>query len=128
MAIICETLVEMIESLTNRCIELEDTVELKEEIIETQRVIIGGFKEEAKTWQRRAQEAADGAARSHQEAERLQDAAETWQRRALEAADEVTLAHRETDKMRERRDHWLQMFLAERAEVVRIEAELSPPF
>ena len=100
MAIICETIVEMIESLTNRCNELEDTVELKEEIIETQRVMIEKFK----------------------------DAAETWQRRALEAADEVTLARRETDKMRERRDHWLQMFLAERAEVVRIEAELSPPF
>ena len=100
MAIICETHVEMIESLTNRCIELEDTVELKEEIIETQRVIIGGFKEEAKT----------------------------WQRRALEAADEVTLARRETDKMRERRDHWLQMLLEERAELVRVMDELSPPF
>ena len=90
----------MVESMTNRCIELEDTVELAEEIIETQRVMIEKFK----------------------------DAAETWQRRAIEAADEVTVAHRETDKMRERRDHWMQMFLEERAERVRIMAELSPPF
>ena len=95
-----ESLVAVVDFLANRNMELEGTLELKGEIIETQRVMIQNHKAAAKE----------------------------WQQRALEALDELTLSRCETKYARERRDVWIERFITERAEHQRLAEELNPPF
>ena len=95
-----EELVSMVGHLVDRCVKLFEIVELKDEIIETQRVMI----------------------------EINKAAAKEWQQRALGALDELTLSRCETKHVRESRDAWVERFNSERSARQQLEVELAPPF